>query len=54
MTARFYNIAAAFSEVDYAKIGVVSKDDFREVLNKTLLRLSDEQVGCYSGNTVIE
>lgn len=39
-----YNVAQAFSESDYANMGVVSKDDFKSVVNKSLLRLSDEQV----------
>lgn len=44
VTARFYTVAQAFAETDYARIGVVSKDDFHEILNKALIRLSDEQV----------
>lgn len=39
-----YNVAQAFSETDYANMGVVSKDDFKSVVSKTMLRLSDEQV----------
>lgn len=39
-----YNLAQAFNDADYANMGVVSKDDFKNVIDKTLLRLSDEQV----------
>lgn len=34
----------AFSAIDYANIGVVSKEDFRMVINEVAFRLSDEQV----------
>lgn len=33
----------AFSAIDYANIGVVSKEDFRMVINEVAFRLSDEQ-----------
>ena len=46
-----YNLAQAFSDADYANMGVVSKDDFRSVINKTLLRLSDDQVGNNSADS---
>ncbi|XP_053398276.1 EF-hand calcium-binding domain-containing protein 6-like [Mercenaria mercenaria] len=38
-----YNLTQAFQEADFANMGVVSKDDFKSVLNKQLFRLSDEQ-----------
>ena len=44
VTARFYHIARAFAEIDYAKIGVICKEDFKEVLYKYTMRLSDRQV----------
>jgi len=34
----------AFSDIDYAKIYVVSKEDFRDILHENIMRLSDEQV----------
>ncbi len=44
ITTHYYNLAKDFAEVDYAKIGVVPKDDFRAVLQKHVFRLTDEQV----------
>jgi len=44
VTSHFYSLARAFSDVDYAGIGVVSKEDFREVIAKNAFRMSDEQV----------
>ncbi|KAL4233424.1 EF-hand calcium-binding domain-containing protein 6 [Mactra antiquata] len=41
--ARPYDVTQAFQEADFANMGVVSKDDFKTVVNKTLFRLSDEQ-----------
>ncbi|XP_066264763.1 EF-hand calcium-binding domain-containing protein 6-like isoform X1 [Branchiostoma lanceolatum] len=43
VSARFYAFARSFAEVDYAKIGVVAKEDFRDILNKNAIRLSDDQ-----------
>ena len=44
VSANFQTFASAFADVDYARIGVVSKDDFRDVLTKQSVRLADEQV----------
>ena len=44
VTARMYSIVQAFANIDYAGIGVVAKQDFRDILNKHVIRLSDEQV----------
>ena len=44
VTGRYNTIANAFIETDYANIFVVSKDDFREILNEHVMRLSDDQV----------
>ncbi|XP_052809717.1 EF-hand calcium-binding domain-containing protein 6-like isoform X2 [Mya arenaria] len=38
-----YNIAQAFTESDYANMGVVSKDDFKTIVNKNLFRMTDDQ-----------
>ena len=43
--AHTYNIAQALAEADYANLGVISKDDFRTVMDKQICRISDEQVG---------
>ncbi|XP_023929939.1 EF-hand calcium-binding domain-containing protein 6 [Lingula anatina] len=43
VTTHFYQMARAFAEIDYAKIGVVSKEDFRNVLNRNSFRLSNDQ-----------
>ena len=40
----FYTLARLFAEIDYAKIGVIAKEDFREVLDNHVIRLTDEQV----------
>jgi len=44
LTANPYALASAFTEADYANMGVVSKDDFKTVVNKNVFRLSDDQV----------
>ena len=44
VSGRYSAVSNAFAEVDYAKIFVVSKDDFREILNEHVMRLSDDQV----------
>ena len=44
VTENYQGFSRAFADVDYARIGVVSKDDFRGVLNKLALRLDDDQV----------
>ncbi|XP_070545178.1 EF-hand calcium-binding domain-containing protein 6-like isoform X2 [Ptychodera flava] len=43
VTARFYQFAERFSEIDYARIGVVAKEDFKEVLQENAFRLNEEQ-----------
>ena len=45
VTQNFSGFSRAFADVDYARIGVISKDDFREVLSKYAFRLSEDQVG---------
>ena len=45
--ARFYRFAERFAEIDYANIGVIAKEDFREVLNECAFRLSYEQVSSW-------
>ena len=50
VTARFYSLAQAFADIDYAGIGVVSKEDFKDVVRKHLMRLSDEQVIAIGSN----
>lgn len=42
--AHFYTLANLFKEVDYADIGVISKEDFRDVIYKNVMRFTDEQV----------
>lgn len=44
VSAHFYAIARAFAEIDYARIGVVAKDDFKMIMNKNIVRLTDSQV----------
>ena len=44
IAAKFYKLAKAFTEVDYARIGVVSREDFKEIMNQFTIRLNDEQV----------
>jgi Ca2+-binding EF-hand superfamily protein len=44
VSANYQAFVSSFTDVDYARIGVISKDDFREVLNKNFVRLSEEQV----------
>lgn len=43
--ARSHIILGAFLEADYAKINVIPKEDFKEIINQHFLRLTDEQVG---------
>lgn len=43
VSANYQAFVSSFTDVDYARIGVISKDDFREVLNKNFVRLSEEQ-----------
>ena len=47
VTARLYPITKEFAEIDYAKIGVVSKDDFLKVFNKEIFRVTEEQASVY-------
>ena len=42
--AHTYNIAQALAEADFANLGVISKEDFKSVMDKQICRLSDEQV----------
>lgn len=42
--AHFHNIYHDFKEADFASIGSVTREDFREVLNKNVMRVNDEQV----------
>ena len=42
--AHFRPIARAMTDIDYARIGVITKEDFRQVIEKYAMRLSDEQV----------
>ena len=44
ITQKFFHIAKAFAEMDYAKIGVVSREDFQEVLYRFTVRLTKDQV----------
>jgi len=44
VSGRFNIISNAFTETDYANIFVVSKEDFREILNEHVMRLTDDQV----------
>nr|XP_022292188.1 EF-hand calcium-binding domain-containing protein 6-like isoform X2 [Crassostrea virginica] len=41
--AHFYTLANLFKEIDYANIGVISKEDFRDVMDKNVMRFTDEQ-----------
>ena len=42
--AHTYNITQALTESDYANLGVISKQDFQNVMNKSICRLTDDQV----------
>ena len=44
VTSKYQQMARAFADIDYAKIGVVPRDDFREVIYKFTMRLTKEQV----------
>ncbi len=48
VTSQFSSIVQALADMDYAKIGVVSKDDFKEILKQFSVRLPDEHVRLYS------
>ena len=43
--SHYQTILRELKESDYAGIGSVSAEAFREVLNKHVMRLNDEQVG---------
>uniref|UniRef100_F6TMY0 EF-hand domain-containing protein n=1 Tax=Ciona intestinalis TaxID=7719 RepID=F6TMY0_CIOIN len=43
VTARHFQISRDFADVDYAKIFVVSREDFRDILNRHVMRLTDDQ-----------
>lgn len=40
----FYILTQAFADVDFAGIGAVTKDDFKTILTKNVMRPTDEQV----------
>lgn len=40
----FYLLTQAFTDVDYAGIGAVTKEDFKNLFTKNIMRTSDEQV----------
>lgn len=40
---KFYHIARHFGEIDYAKIGVVARDDFHDVIAKHCFRMTPNQ-----------
>lgn len=42
--AHFYTLANFFKERDYANIGVISREDFKDVMDKNVMRFTDEQV----------
>lgn len=44
VSGRYSTISNAFAETDYAKIFVVSKDDFRDIIHEHFMRLTDDQV----------
>lgn len=44
VASKYHHLAKAFSEIDYARIGVVTRDDFRNLLNNQNIRVNDEQV----------
>lgn len=45
--AHYQTIMNELKAADYASIGSVTKEVFREILNKHALRLNDEQVGWF-------
>ena len=44
VVSHYHNILRDFESIDYAKIGSVSAEDFREVLVRHVMRMNDEQV----------
>ena len=49
VTARQSRFNEAFAAIDYANIGVLSKEDFRQVLNEVAFRMAPDQVsGAYT------
>ena len=40
---KFYHIARHFADIDYAKIGVVARDDFYDVIGKHCFRMTPNQ-----------
>lgn len=48
VTSKYQEIAQAFADIDIAKIGVVPRDNFREVLYRFTLRLTKEQVSDFT------
>ncbi|KAK6168917.1 hypothetical protein SNE40_020073 [Patella caerulea] len=43
VAAHFNTVARSLEEIDYAKIGVVSKEDFKHLINTELFKLTDEK-----------
>ncbi|KAJ1165498.1 hypothetical protein NDU88_005925 [Pleurodeles waltl] len=43
VTGRFCTIAQEFLNTDYAKINVISKEDFRDICNRNFMFLTDDQ-----------
>ncbi|XP_022111865.1 EF-hand calcium-binding domain-containing protein 6-like [Acanthaster planci] len=43
VSARFYRFAERFAEIDYAKIGVVCREDFKAVLDEIGFRMNPDQ-----------
>ncbi len=44
VSARQSRFNDAFAAIDYANIGVISKEDFRQVLNEVAFRMTSDQV----------
>ena len=42
--AKYTTLAKSLTDADYARIGVISKDDFKSIVNKNVMRITDEQV----------
>lgn len=39
-----YLLTTAFTDLDFAGIGAITKDDFKDVFAKNIMRCTDEQV----------
>ena len=44
VVSHYHNILRDFESIDYAKIGAVTAEDFREILARHIMRMNDEQV----------